>query len=389
MARINKTITIAASFAQKPLQGGHAWVLLQYLLGFRRLGWDVLFLDALEPEMCFDASGKLSSLEQSLNLQTLNEVMSRFGLQDSYSLLFDSGRKFVGLPREQVLKHVRKSEFLLNIMGFLTHDEILDAASRLVFLDIDPGFGQMWQDLGLVDLFSSYDDLVTIGENIGRNDCGIPTCSLPWITTVQPIVLDYWPPAFGNAKQKMSSIASWRGAYSPVDYHGKVYGLRAHEFRKFSSLPHKVPQEFQLALNIHPGDKKDLDLLLEGGWQIVDPISVAGDPWAYRSFIQSSSAEFMVAKNIYVDTQSGWFSDRSICYLSSGKPVLAQDTGLKDLYPVGEGLLLFGSLEEAVAGCEALYCDYNRHAQAARALAESYFDSDKVLGNLLAKLGVQ
>lgn len=386
---MKKTITIAASLAQKPQQGGHAWVLLQYILGFRRLGFKVLFVDALEPGMCIDANGQVCPPEQSLNLWSFKNLMSRFGMQDDHSLLFDGGSRSFGLSRAQVLERVRNSEFLLNIMGFLTDEEILECAPRRVFLDIDPGFGQMWQDLGLVDLFRSYDDLVTIGENIGREECGIPDCGLSWITTPQPVVLDYWPCTMGNARQKISTIASWRGAYGPIDYHGQSYGLRVHEFRKFSALPGKVRQEFQLALNIHPGDSKDSEFLKENGWQLVEPALVAADPWSYRSFIQGSAAEFMVAKNMYVDTQSGWFSDRSICYLSSGKPVLAQDTGLKHLYPVGEGLLLFSSLEEAIAGCEALYKDYEKHARAARRLAESHFDSDRVLGNLLSNLGLQ
>jgi hypothetical protein len=382
------TIAIAASFAQKPLQGGHSWVLLQYLLGFKKLGWEVLLIDVLTADMCFDAAGKPCSLEHSVNLAALRNVMSRFGLEDDYVLLFNQDKSCIGQSREQVLERVGRSAMLLNVMGFLSDEEIIGRASKHVFLDIDPGFGQMWESLGLARIFDGYDDYVTIGENIGQPECNIPSCGKPWITTPQPVVLDYWPARIGQHHHGMTSVVSWRGAYGPVTFRGKVYGLRAHEFRKFWTLPKRTGQKFQLALSIHPNDSADSDILRGNGWSIVDPVKIAGDPWAYQSFIQESESEIMIAKNLYVDTRSGWFSDRSICYLASGKPVLAQDTGLKSIYPVGEGLILFSTLEEAIDGVAQLQRDYSRHARAAREIAETYFESDKVLGNLLRKLGI-
>jgi hypothetical protein len=380
------TIVIAGSLAQKPRHGGHTWVFLQYLLGFKRLGWDVLFLDQLEPETCVDEAGRPCPPERSRNLGHVREVMGRFGLEGAFAVLCGGGR-VVGLPRREVVGRAREAAFLLNVMGFLRDEEVLGCAPRRVFLDIDPGFGQMWQDLGLHALFRGHDDYVTIGENIGRPGCAIPTCGLRWLTTPQPVVLDYWPPAEGGGAW-ITSVASWRGAYGPVEYRGKSYGLRVHEFRKFAPLPRRSGRPFQLALDIHPADGKDLDLLRGNGWSLVDPRAAVGNPGAYREYIRGSRAEFMVAKNMYVQTRSGWFSDRSICYLASGKPVLAQDTGLRELYPTGKGLLTFTDLEEAVAGVGELSADYDGHARAARAIAEDYFDSDKVLSGLLGKLGI-
>jgi glycosyltransferase involved in cell wall biosynthesis len=228
---------------------------------------------------------------------------------------------------------------------------------------------------------------VTIGENIGQPDCTIPSCGLQWMTTPQPVVLDYWPVQTPGGKS-FTSIASWRGPFGPIEYRGKTYGLRAHEFRRFASLPRISEQSFELALDIHAADVKDITLLTENGWSLVEPSTVVGDPGSYQTYIQNSKAEFMVAKNMYVQTRGGWFSDRSICYLASGKPVLAQDTGLRQLYPTGEGLLIFSTLEEALAGVEEICRNYHRHARAARALAEEYFDSDKVLTRLLNKLDI-
>jgi hypothetical protein len=143
-----------------------------------------------------------------------------------------------------------------------------------------------------------------------------------------------------------------------------------------------------VALDIHSAEVNDLALLDDNDWMRIDPLPAAGDPWLYQAYIQSSRAELMIAKNMYVQTQSGWFSDRSICYLASGRPVLAQNTGIRRLYPTGEGLLTFSNLEEAVAAVEELDRNYDRHQRAARALAEAYFDSDKVLTRLLNRLGV-
>jgi hypothetical protein len=381
------TIVIAGSVAQKPRHGGHTWVFLQYLLGFRRLGWNVLFLDQLEPKICVNEEDQPCPWERSLNLRHVVDTMERFDLKDSFGVYSNQGERLTGLSRRQVVERTRKAAFLMNVMGFLRDEDILGCAPRRVFLDIDPGFGQMWQDLGLHALFRGHDDYVTIGEHIGRRSCTIPTCGLRWITTPQPIVLEYWP-VVEEGGESMTSVASWRGAYGPIEYQGKSYGLRVHEFRKFAPLPRLSRRPFQLALDIHPSENNDLALLHGNGWSLVDPKVAVGNPAAYQAYIHGSKAEFMVAKNMYVQTQSGWFSDRSICYLASGKPVLAQDTGLGELYPTGEGLLTFTTLEEAVAGVEELTGDYARHARAARALAEDYFDSNKVLPRLLSKLGI-
>jgi hypothetical protein len=365
-------IVIAGSLAQKPHQAGHTWQFLQYLLGFRRLGFDVLFLDRLDAGM-------------TRNLGYVEAVMSEFGFEDSFSVALEDG-SHMGVPRQRVLEHIADSDLLINVMGFLTDEELLGAARKRVFLDTDPGFGQMWRDLELADVFAGHDAHVTIGERIGRDDCTVPSCGLRWITTPQPVALAEWPATPEAAARRFTSVASWRGAYGPVDYQGRRYGLRVHEFRKFAGLPRISGGEFELALDIHPEEAGDLEMLDDGGWSLVDPARIAPTPDAYRRYIQGSRAELMVAKGMYVESRSGWFSERSICYLASGRPVLAQDTGLSDLYPVGEGLVTFTTLDEAVAGVEAIGRNYPRHAAAARELAEEHFDSDKVIGRLVEEL---
>jgi hypothetical protein len=379
---VTERIVLAGSLAQDPGRAGHTWVFLQWLLGFRRLGFDPLFVDWLSPEMCD------GPLERSENVSYIDGVLNRFGLEQGYAVLDRrSGESVAGLSRTEVLRRTAESAFLLNVMGFLDDEEVLAAAPRRVFLDIDPGFGQMWRELGLADIFAGHDDHVTIGENIGRPGCAIPTCGLDWITTRQPVVLDLWP-ARNGAGERFTSVGSWRGPFGPVEFEGTTYGLRVHEFRRFLELPRLTGEAFELALDIDEADAPDLARLQAAGWHLVPPGAVAGSPEAYRSYLAGSKAELMVARGMYVQSRSGWFSDRSACYLATGRPVLAQDTGLGDLYPVGEGLVTFSTLDEAVAGVEEIAGRYQRHARAARAVAEDSFDSDKVLGGLLTRLGV-
>ena len=381
-------ILYSGALAQVPRNGGLTWLHLQFLLGFRRLGWDVLFLDRLEPEMCVDQAGRPADLEGSENVRYFLEVMNAFDLRSSFSLVCNRGERTMGLARPDVLKRAAGAELFLNVMGYFNDAEILERMRRRVFVDIDPGFGQMWRELGLHDPFRGHDEFVTLGRNIGRPDCAIPTCGLKWVAMPQPVVLEQWPaqpPCFDGV---FTSIGAWRGPNGPIEYRGRTYGLRAHEFRNFLRLPSLCPgSRFEMALEIHPSDSKDTSALREQGWSLVDPRVVAGGPAEYRAYIGQSKAEFMVPKQMYVETKSGLLSDRSVYYLASGRPVLARDTGIGDLYPTGQGLLTFATVEEAAAGVEAINGDYARQAKAAREIAVEYFDSDKVLSRLLSDLG--
>jgi hypothetical protein len=381
-------IVLAGSLAQRPFYGGHAWVFLQYLLGFRRLGFDVLFLDRLEPEMYTDEGGGAASFADSINRSRLLEIMEDFSLADSFALLSGSGETLAGRAREDVLDSTRRSVALLNVMGFLSDEEILAAAPRRVFVDIDPGFPQMWRELGLADVLGGHDAFVTIAENIGSQTCRVPTCGLRWITTRPPIVLERWPAHDAAPDGPYRTIGAWRGPFAPIEYGGERYGLRVHEFRALAPLPRLTGRRFEAALDIHADERADLALLERNGWTLVDPRRATGDPRSYRDYVAGSAAELMVAKEMYVRSSSGWFSDRSSCFLASGRPVLAQDTGIADLYPTGTGLLTFKTLDEAVGGVEAISSDYARHAAGARTLAEEHFDSDRVLARLLEELEI-
>jgi len=369
-------VAIGAALAHRPRYGGHAWALLQYVLGFRALGFDVILIDRLE-------SGMAPAGEEQAALRSLDRLLAPEGIP--YCVVGDDGQPVAGVSRAEALHAVGSARFLLNVMGFVQDAEIFDVARRRVFLDIDPGFAQIWRELGLADLFAGHDDFVSVGRNLGRDDCGVPTGGLKWITTPHPVVLERCPVVADGAA--FTTVGSWRGPYGPLEYDGKTLGLRVHEFRKFVTLPTRVDAEFRVALEIDAGDERDLEMLHENGWTLLAPRDVASDPASYLRFVQGSLAEFSVAKGLYVDLRTGWLGDRTIAYLASGKPALVQDTALVGHYPLGAGLLTFSTLEEAVSGVRAIRNGYDIHARAARRLAEEYFDARRVLGRLLDELG--
>jgi hypothetical protein len=372
---MSESIVIGAALAHRVGYGGHAWALLQYILGFRKLGFDVTVLDRLEPGMVADGA------EQTA-LAYLRGLLEDEAV--SYCVLGEGGKSLDGLSREEAVDATGAARFLLNVMGFVRDPELFAAARRRVFLDIDPGFGQVWRELGLADVFEGHDAFVTVGRNVGLEDC-VPTCGLEWLTIPHPVVLDRCSVVEGG--NDFTSVGSWRGPYDRIDYRGRSLGLRVHEFRRFVALPRRVDAQFRVALEIDPSDERDMALLRREGWQLVDPKEVAYDPAAYLRFVQGSRAEFTVAKGIYVELQSGWLGDRTVCYLASGKPALVQDTGLGPHYPLGEGLVPFSTLDQAVAGAERILADYPAHARAARHLAETEFDARIVLPRLLEELG--
>ena len=376
---------MAAALAQQTAYGGHVWALLQYVLGYERMGWDVLFVDRLDRDLCVDRSGRRCRPESSQQAKDFARQMRAFGLLDKSALLVD-GRSIVGVAKSTLIDRTRGAAFLLNVMGYLDDDDLLAAAPRRVFLDIDPGFAQMWRELGLADTLSGHDVFVTVGENIHGQGSRIPDCGLKWITTAPPVVLDLWSGP-KDSREMFTTVGAWRGPYGSVRYDGRTYGLRVHEFRKFAELPRRVGGGLEAALDIDPADESDRVDLCAGGWSIVDPRRLAGEATTYRRYIHESMGEFMVAKNMYVQTRGGWFSDRSACYLAAGKPVVAQDTGWTQNHPAGEGLLSFSTLEEAATAIEDVRSDYRRHADAARGLAESEFGSERVLERLAMRVG--
>ncbi len=380
------TVIVSGMIAADPYQGGATWAVLQYVLGLLQLGHDVYFIEPIKEAAVRPSA---ATLAESVNARYFTEVATQFGLLGRSALLQQGTQQTHGLSYPQLQQIARKADVLLNISGMLEDPELLSSIPIRAYLDLDPAFNQLWNAVQGIDMrFGGHTHHVTIGQSIGSPECPIPTCGRDWIKTWQPIVLKHWPVAHQLTHPALTTIANWRG-YGSIQHDGLHYGQKAHSLRPLLGLPRLTPEKLLLALSIHPGETRDLAALAENGWECVDPATVTDTPERYQQFIQGSWAEFGVAKSGYVHSRCGWFSDRSVCYLASGRPVLAQDTGLARLLPTGEGLLLFESLEEAVAGIAELRCNYPAHAKRARAIAEDYFESDKVLTRLLHSLGAE
>jgi hypothetical protein len=381
------TVIVGGVVANKYLQGGAVWTRLNWVLGLRKLGLDVHLVEQIDRRTCVDARGRRVDFQDSVNLAYFRRVVGQFGLADRSTLLFEEGEQSSGLSLADLIALAGDADLLINIAGHLTLERLLARARRRVYIDLDPGYVQMWQADGVLgQRLHDHDLHFSVGENIGRPECTIPPGDIRWRPVRQPVVLDEWPVSEHGTPDRFTSVARWRGPYGPVDHSGRVYGSKVHEFRKFIGLPRRAQQSFELALDIHPDEAADLALLTGNGWRLVDPTTVAGHPETFRNYVQDSGAEFSVAQGVYVHTGSGWFSDRTVRYLASGKPALVQDTGFSRNYPVGDGLLAFRTLDEAVRGAEQICSDYALHAKAARDLAETYFDSDKVLSGLLEEI---
>jgi hypothetical protein len=377
------TILVSGAIANKPLSGGEAWVRMSWVRGLRRLGYDVCLIEQIESSQCVDELGRTVELERSVNRRTFETAVEALAPDCPAALICDGGPTTVGLDLEDVVDRAQGAELLVNISGHLDIEPIKAGPSRRAYVDVDPGFTQIWAESGIDARLEGHDSYFTVGENIGGEGCTIPTAGIDWLPLPPPVTLEDWPAMPLAGHDRFTTVATWRSPLGTLSHGDVDFAGKHHQWRRMVELPHLSPQTFEIALQIAAEDFDDRTALEAAGWRLVDPLLVAGDPLAFRSYVQGSAAELSVAHPVYVDTGSGWVSDRTVRYLASGRPALVQDTGIERRYPVGEGLVTFGDVEQAAAGAAAIAADYRAHSQAARSLAESYFDSDVVLGRFL------
>ena len=377
------TVLCTGMVAADARHGGATWAVLQYLLGFRRLGHTVYFVEPIASSKVRPQGVPLASSETARDFR---RIVDAYGLGDAAALLLDGTTETAGLPYAALRRVAQRADVLVNISGLLTDPALLGSIDRRLYLDLDPGFNQAWHlSEGIDRHFDAHTHFATVGLAVGRPDCRVPTCARTWVPTCPPVVLAEWPVARGRTGPAFTTVANWR-SYGSVYCDDLFLGQKAHALRPLIDLPRQTRARFQLALSIHPSEP-DLAVLRSNGWTLVDPRRAAGTPARYQRFVSGSRAEFGLAKSGYIASRSGWFSDRSACYLAAGRPVLAQDTGFSPVLPTGEGLLTFRTAAEAVAGVEAIDAAYLRHREAARAIAERYLDSNRVLTRLLDHVG--
>jgi|DewCreStandDraft_4_1066084.scaffolds.fasta_scaffold16001_3 hypothetical protein len=362
--------------------GGMVWHHFQYLQGLHAMGHELYFLeDSDDYPSCYTPWSAQASTDFSYGVSFLQSVFTKFGLEQRWAYYDAHTNSWHGPVSERIKPIIKSADLLLNLSGVNPLREWFQGVPVRVLVDTDPVFTQV-RHLKKRDSLRDalrHNRFFTFGANIGKPGCKIPDDGLPWRPTRQPVALDLWPVTAGDPKGKFTTVMQWR-SYPAIEYEGTLYGMKSDSFQAFLDLPNRATAVFELAAK---GLGADEEMLKRRGWQIVDAETVTLDPWQYQKYLQQSSAEFSVAKHGYVVSRSGWFSERSAAYLSMGRPVLVQDTGFTDWLPSGIGVMPFRSADEAVAGVEAIQGNYRRHCEAARAIAQEYFDARKVLSAML------
>ena len=380
------TVVVAGAVANKARHPGSAWVRMSWAEAFRELGFDVLFVEELDPGHAVDAAGRPAPAERSANAAAFDAAMAAFGLAGDSALLTPDGRTLRGMAPEELRERAAGAELLVNISGHLRRPELLGLARTRVFVDLDPGYTQVWLAEGHDVGAAGHDLYATVGANVGTSRCSLPSGGVEWLGVRQPVVLDRWP-VRPEPFSRFTTVGSWRGAFGPISWAGRSYGVKAHEFRRIAGLPALAGLPFEVVLDVHDADAADTARLRDGGWTVRSPATLAGTA-GFADYVRGSGAECSAAQGVYVHTRSGWCSDRTVRYLASGRPALVQDTGQGDTLDVGEGLLTFATPEEAAVRAQELVADHARHAAAARRLAEERFAPAPALGPLLEAAGV-
>ena len=368
-------VLFAGIMARYPL-GGVTWCSLMYLLGLRALGHEVFYVEDTG-ECVYDPVANTRSVDPGYGTRYIHDALAPYGLGDRWTFVNYDGT-YHGAPRERLTAFARDADLFINLSGgsWFWRDEYA-RIPRKIFIDSDPAFTQLAiakQEPWYVEFFRGFDGLFTFGANIGTAACDVPTSGFTWQKTWQPVVIDEWRTDAAPAHDRFTTVMSWT-----IESFTDIGGNKDAEFLKVIDLPSRTPQRFELAVN---GPQQ---LLQRHGWATVDAMCVSRTPDGYRRFIQASRGEFGVAKHTYVATRSGWFSDRTECYLAAGRPAVVQDTGWTAHLPSGEGLIGFSTADEAVDALARVNADYAFHAARAAELARAHFDARTVITDLVER----
>ena len=386
----SRRIVVLGTAASNPW-AGLAWMHMQIMLGLLRLGHDAYYVETTSA-WPYDPIRRAAVGDSDYALPYLSQLAKDFGIADrwAYRRSYSDGQWF-GLPGADAEALLAGADAVLNVAGAtrLAWDGL--EVGRLVYLGTDPGYRELALAKGDEDvraMVEEHDDCVTYGENIGTADCPIPPLPRLRSKTRQPILLDLWvagPPS----RSEFTTVSNWRDGAWDIEYGGTTYyWSKRREFLKFIDLPRRAGRPIELATGFSGLNAEDRESLISNPWRLRDAHSLTTDPWRYRDYVRSSPGEFTVTKDQYARLRSGWFSERSACYLAAGRPVVCQDTGFGNVLPTGEGLFACATTDEAVAALEAIDADYERHSRAARSIAEEFFAAETVLARLLDDLGL-
>ncbi|UCD56207.1 MAG: hypothetical protein JSV16_10245 [Candidatus Hydrogenedentota bacterium] len=400
-------LVVLGTLASTPY-AGMAWMHMQIAVGLRRLGHDVYYFEVTST-WPYDPIRQSKVNDSHYTVPYLKWVAECFGMGDRWAFRRSySDKQWFGMSRSKAEDLLEHADAVFNITGatrLRTKEEL--GAQRLVYYGTDPVYSEIAfakKDKIARRTIDQHDDFVTYGENIGNADCPIPPLPRLRSKTRQPVLMDCWqdgPPS----KKEFTTVCNWKQEGRDIDFNGETYyWSKHHEFLKFIELPHRISTPIELAMGLadpavsRPGfgdlvpavgmTGEERNLLASHGWRLIDAHAFTTAPWPYRDYIQASRGEFTVAKDQNVRLRSGWFSERSACYLAAGRPVIAQDTGFGNVLPTGKGLFAFNTMEEIMAAFDIVNSDYRAHSRAARAIAEEYFRAEIVLAKVLVELGL-
>lgn len=369
---------------------GHIDHAMAYLSGFQRLGHEVYLMEHVGTHRCVDSQQRRVPFDTWDGRSHFEAVAKAYGIWPRCCLIYKGGESTYGMSYDDAVKVARRCDLLFARSGQIDKaPEIFHGARQRAYFDGNPGSTQVSyrQSGGAHEALEQYEHLFTLGLNIGAPSCAIPTDGRQWHPLVRPVFLPMWPARTTADHRRFTTISTWKGR-ATFEWQGCASGEKSDNWLKFLELPKGTAQPLEIALRIDsPDQQSDGDRFRQNGWQLTDPARLR-QLADYQDYIGESRAEFSVAHNRYVEFSTGWFSDRSALYLASARPVLVQSTGIENYLPTGKGLLTFRTLEEAVEGIDAINRDYPAHCQAARKIAEEYFDSDRVLPQVLSRIGL-
>ena len=364
---------------------GVMWQLLHHLIAFRRLGIDVYYIEDNGGEWIYDPYINAITGDPTRNLSLLANTLDAHGFKEHWTFFFDQPRQqHYGMEPRRALELLTDADAVINLCAAaLPRDELLRTRC-LIYLETDPSDNAVRE----LDFMTAHKLHFTYGYNMGAADCILPSGSIRWNRTRPPVLLDKWYPGVGPVEPTtFTTVGTWQNKGHDIQIGGETYRWSKHlNFRKLLEVPRRTGQPMELATDLASGP--DYERAVAGGFKLVPAVPMSLSPNNYRRYISCSRGEFTAAKDVYVRTRSGWFSDRSACYLAAGRPVVTQRTGFEKFIPTGAGLLGFDDADGAVEAIRLVNADYANQARAARELACEYFDALKLLDEIAQSAGL-
>jgi hypothetical protein len=387
-----KKIVVMGFMGSMPI-AGVIWQHIHYVVGLQRLGHDVYYVED-SARLPYNPQTFEVNNEFDYAAQILSQLASEFGFEHRWAFCarYLPGNPTAGLRLTTIRQLYREADAILNVCGTQEFNDDLRQSDAILYIESDPGVEQIKVDQrtrSTIKYLGQHRALFTFGENIGTDRFPVPLHKLKWLPTRQPVVTDLWKTIRTPAASAVfTSIANWStSGLKDITWRSEKYlWSKSREFLRFIAAPKKSGEPFELATDIK--EEKTREKFLQNGWRFRAPHEMSVDYWQYRDYIRRSKGEFTVAKDQYVRLHTGWFSDRSACYLAAGRPVITQQTGFTDHYGNNGGLFAFRSLGEISQAVREINADYKKHSRAAHAVASEIFEAEKVVAQILERAGV-